>query len=187
MDDGLACSRQYQNDFLEFYIVSKTRVLKRVLVGRSPRNTFVRAIILAVFCIILFRFFFIPIRIYGKSMEPAYHDGSIDFINTLYYKFHNLKRGDVVAVGIGSGHGYMYLKRVAGLPGEKLSFKDGMLIINGRVVSEPYVKYKYDWNMPEVPIGKDEYFVVGDNRSGPISEHAKGRVYKNKIMGRPLW
>lgn len=120
-------------------------------------------------------------------MEPAYHDSSVNFVNTLYYKLYDLKRGDIVAIAIGSGRHYMYLKRIVGLPGEKISFKNGTLRIDRQVIYEPYVKYDYDWNMEEISVGDNEYFVVGDNRSGPIDIHEKGRVTKEKIIGRPLW
>ncbi len=120
-------------------------------------------------------------------MEPTYHDGSVNFVNTLYYKFHNFKRGDIVAIAIGSGHHYMYLKRILGLPGEKISFKSGTLRIDGQVICEPYVKYEYNWSMEEISVEDNEYFVVGDNRSGAIDAHEKGRVSKEKIIGKPLW
>jgi signal peptidase I len=162
-------------------------LIKRILIGKSPRYTLIRAVIIAVFCIILFKFFLIPIRIHGKSMEPTYHDGSINFVNTLYYKYHSLKRGDVVAIAIGSGHRYMYLKRIVGLPGEKVSFKDGKLLIEGKIIYEPYIKYECDWDMSEILIGENEYFVVGDNRGIPIDTHKMGRVDKDKIVGKPLW
>jgi len=120
-------------------------------------------------------------------MEPTYHDGSVGFVNTLYYKFHDLKRGDLVAIAIGSGYKYMYLKRVVGLPGEKISFKNGALFIDKEEVYEPYIKCEWNWDMEEVSIGENEYFVVGDNRSVPIETHVKGRVNENKIRGKPLW
>ena len=120
-------------------------------------------------------------------MEPTYRDGSINFVNTTYYKFNSLKRGDIVAIAIGSGHRYMYLKRIVGLPGEEISFKDGKLFIEGGILYEPYVKNECDWNMSEILVGDNDYFVVGDNRSGSIDLHEKGRVDKNKIIGRPLW
>lgn len=162
-------------------------LVKRVLIGKNPRHTLIRTVVIAVFSIVLFKFFLIPIRIQGTSMEPTYHNNSVNFVNTLYYKFHNLKRGDIVTIAIGKRHRYMYLKRIVGLPGEKVSFKEGKLLIDEKVLYEPYVKYEYDWNMPEILVGDKEYFVVGDNRNSSIDTHEKGRVGKNKIIGRPLW
>jgi signal peptidase I len=162
-------------------------LLKRIIVGKNHRRTLIRAVILAIFCIILFRFFLIPVRIQGISMEPTYHNGAVNLVNTMYYKFHDFKRSDIVAVAIGSGHKYMYLKRIVGLPNEKVAFRAGKLLINGKIIDEPYIVYECDWYMAEVLVGENEYYVVGDNRSGPISGHEKGRVDKNKIMGRPLW
>jgi len=68
-------------------------------------------------------------------------------------------------------------------------FQDGALIINGQQISEPYtIKCGIvTWNMPEVDIGMDEFFVVGDNRSMPISVHTHGRVRRQKIIGVPLF
>ncbi len=162
-------------------------LLQKIIIGESIKRTLIRAVIIAVFCFVLFRFFLVPIRIWGISMEPTYHDGSVGFVNTLYYKFHDLKRGDLVAIAIGSGYKYMYLKRVVGLPGEKISFKNGALFIDKEEVYEPYIKCEWNWDMEEVSIGENEYFVVGDNRSVPIETHVKGRVNENKIRGKPLW
>lgn len=162
-------------------------LLKRIIIGKNAKITLIRAVFVAVFCVIFFRFFLIPMRIQGISMEPTYHNGSVGFVNALYYKFHDLKRGDIVAIAIGSGYKYMYLKRVVGLAGEEVSFKKGVLFIDGEIIREPYIEYEYDWDMDEITVGENEYFVVGDNRSVPIETQAKGRVDKSKIRGRPLW
>jgi len=162
-------------------------LLKTVLLGKDPRRTLIRAVILAAVCFFLFKFLLIPIRIQGESMEPTYSNGSINLVNALSHRFHSLDRGDIVAIAIGSGRKYMYLKRVVGLPKERVSFKKGTLFIDGKEKLEPYVKYEYDWNMEEVAVGADEYFVVGDNRSTPMETHEKGRVRKGKIKGIPLW
>jgi len=162
-------------------------LIKTILVGRSPRRTVIRAGIIAVFCIILFKFLLIPIRLQGISMEPTYWDGSINLVNTLCYRFRSPKRGDVVAIAIGSGRHYLYLKRVVGLPNERVSFSGGKIFVNGKAIPELYVKYRCDWNMKEELVGPDEYYVVGDNRSIPLETHKQGRVNKEKIKGKPLW
>ena len=162
-------------------------LIKVIFIGRHPERTLIRSVVIAVFCIVLFKFFLIPIRIQGMSMEPTYHNGSVNFINVFYYRFRTLERGDLAAIAIGSGRRYMYFKRIVGLPGERLSFKEGKLLINGEAVYEPYMKYGCDWNMPEVLIGHDEYFAVGDNRSTSMETHEKGRIKESKILGKPLW
>lgn len=162
------------------------RWAKRILFGKSLRRTLVRAAILATSSFILFRFLFLPVRIIGISMEPTYRDGSINFVNTLRYRFRAPRRGDVVAIRMAGRH-VMLLKRIIGLPGERLAFHNGTLTVNGKVIPEPYVKNIGDWNLAEVTIGLNEFFVAGDNRLMPIEAHAHGRVERGRIIGGPLF
>jgi len=119
-------------------------------------------------------------------MEPTYRNGSVNFVNTLRYRFREPRRGDIVAISL-AGRRIMLLKRVIGLPGERLAFREGALIINGQPTPEPYLKSDYNWNMPEIKIDSDEFFVVGDNRQMPLEEHLHGRVKRHKIVGGPLF
>ena len=160
--------------------------LKRILFGKSPKHTFIRGSILAISCFITFKFVLLPVKIEGKSMEPTYRNGGFNFVNTLRYYFHEPHRGDIVGIKM-AGKKVMLLKRVVGLPGERLSFKDGVLIINGEPILEEYIKESCDWNMAEVEVGSDEFFVVGDNRMMPIEFHVYGRVSRSKIVGGPLF
>ncbi len=86
-----------------------------------------------------------------------------------------------------AGSRVMLLKRIVGLPGETVAFDKGRLIINGKTMSEEHIRHRGDWQMQEVKVGKNEYFVAGDNRSLPINQHVMGRVDKTKIAGRPLF
>jgi signal peptidase I len=80
----------------------------------------------------------------------------------------------------------MYLKRIVGLPGESIAFVDGRLLVNGRILDEPYEKSSCDWNAEAVTLGTNEYFVVGDNRTMPKEEHTFGKAERNRIVGRAL-
>ena len=158
----------------------------RLLIGASPRRTLVRTAIVALAAFVVFRYFFIPIHLAGKSMEPAYMDGSVNIVNTFEYRFRPPHRGDVVAIRM-AGTRVMLFKRIVGLPGERIGFRGGVLIVNGSEWPEPYVAYREKWNMPEVTVGDNEYFVVGDNRGTAIEGHALGRVDKRRIVGGPLF
>src|SRR5438874_5209301 len=70
----------------------------RMLIGRRPARTLARLIVLILVSFVLFKFLFLPIRVVGNSMVPTYHDGRINFINRLAFRWHGPKRGDVVAV-----------------------------------------------------------------------------------------
>lgn len=120
----------------------------RILVGTSPRRTLVRTAVVAVVAFVLFRYFFIPIHLAGASMEPAFKDGSVNIVNTFSYRFRPPSRGDVAAIRL-AGTRVMLFKRIVGLPGERIGFRNGVLIVNGREWPEPYVAYREKWNMPE--------------------------------------
>ncbi len=162
------------------------RTIKIITIGRSPRRTLKRVVILALVSFLVFKFILLPVRLNGSSMEPTYRNGSINFIDTLRYRFREPRRGDIVAISM-AGRQVMLFKRVVGLPGERVAFRDGALIINGHPLPEPYLKSKYDWNMPEEKIGPDEFFVVGDNRQVPLKTQLYGRVKRHKIVGGPLF
>lgn len=158
-----------------------------VLIGRRPKRTLVRIGVLVAVCFVLFRFVLAPVRIQGPSMLPTCRRGQVRMVNRLAYRFHEPRRGDIVAIKFSdSGESVMLLKRIVGLPGESVAFQEGRLLINGKIVEEPYLRYSCDWQMPPVPVGPDEFYVVGDNRSMPREYHEQGRCKRERILGR-LW
>ena len=159
--------------------------LRIVLIGRRPRNTFVRIAVLVVTCVIVFGFVLLPIRIEGVSMLPTYHDNQVNFVNRLAYIRHDPRRGDVVSIRL-AGHSIMYMKRIVGLPGETIAFSGGKLLINGVPLNEPYVKNECDWEIPPVTLGTNQFFVVGDNREMPEKNHEKGIADRDRIVGKVL-
>jgi signal peptidase I len=158
-------------------------ILKICVVGRRPRRTFVRAAILAVSCCLVFTFVLLPVRVTGISMEPTYHDHSINFSNRLAYLFHEPRRGDVVTIRYAGIHD-MLMKRIIGLPGETVSFVRGRVFINGSPLAEPYLKEPSRWNIRPVTLDTTEYFVVGDNRSMRWQDHVFGKTSRQRIMGK---
>ncbi|HWX19395.1 MAG TPA: signal peptidase I [Candidatus Binatia bacterium] len=158
---------------------------QRVLIGRDPRWTVLRIAILVVVSFVVSKFVLLPIRVQGISMEPTYKDHRVNFVNRLAYVFHEPRRGDVVAIRTSDEH-IMYMKRIIGLPGETVAFHERHAIINGQALDEPYVKQSSDWERPTEPVGPDEYYVVGDNRSMDWDEHTQGRAKRERIVGKIL-
>ena len=113
--------------------------LQVLTIGRRPKNTLIRIAVLAVTCFVTFKFVLLPIRIDGISMLPTYHSGQVNCINRLAYLRHEPQRGDIVSVRF-AGHSVMLMKRIIGLPGETVSFREGQAYINGKLLAEPYVK-----------------------------------------------
>ena len=161
------------------------RWLRIVVIGRNPKVTLARAVVLAVLCVVVFKFILLHIRVEGISMLPTYQDGSAHFVNRLAYLWHEPRRGDVVSIRLAGVH-LMYLKRIIGLPGETVAFVNGQVLINGEVLDEPYEKLPCDWNLPPEKLGPDEYFVVGDNRSMPPENHTFGKVERDRIVGKAI-
>ena len=165
-----------------------TNWLRVLTIGRRPRNTLIRIVVLVAVCFVTFKFILLPIRIEGISMQPTYHTGQIRCINRLAYQSHEPQRGDVVSVRFAESTGLikspMLMKRIIGLPGETVAFHGGRAIINGQPLDEPYIKFACDWEMEPVKCSPTQYYVVGDNRSMPIELHTKGRAERNHIVGK---
>src|ERR1039458_7455419 len=106
-------------------------LLTRVLIGRKPKRTLVRIVILVAVAFLGRAFVLLPVKVYGPSMSPTYLDHSIHIINRLSYLFHEPQRGDAVAIRLLAGGHIMYLKRIIGLPGETVAFHRGQLYIKG--------------------------------------------------------
>ena len=159
--------------------------LQTIAVGRNPRNTLIRILILIIACIILFHFVLLPVRVDGISMLPTYKSGSVNFANRLAYLWHEPQRGDVVTVRF-AGYHLMLMKRIIGLPGETVAFNDGNVLINGKPLDEPYEKKRGDWTLPPRTLGPDEYYIVGDNRTMPWQNHMFGVVERFRIVGKVL-
>jgi signal peptidase I len=158
--------------------------LLRALIGRKPKRTLVRASILLVVCLVVSNFVLQPVHVKGDSMLPTYKDHSIHLVYRLAYLFHEPRRGDVVAIRMLAGEHVMYLKRIIGLPGETVAFHQGRLYINGNPVDEPYLKLPSNWEHEPKPVGRDQYYVVGDNRDMPWEDHTQGRAARNLIVGK---
>ena len=154
----------------------------RALVGRRPRRTLARVAALVVVSFILFKFVFIPIRVEGTSMTPTYRNGRLNLINRLAYRWHAPRRGDVVAVRA-DGTYTVLLKRIVGLPGERVAIRRGRVLVNGQALDEPYARGREISAPPGgYVLGDDEYFVIGDNRD--VSVYFK--VHRDEILGRAL-
>jgi signal peptidase I len=163
--------------------VSLTR---RLIFGSNPRRTLVRVIVLTTLSFITFQWVLIPIRTEGISMLPTYRSGSLNLVNRLSYRFRPPSRGDVVAIRLAGPH-VVFVKRIIGLPGERLEIVHGQVIINGVPLAEPYVEDRQPWDVPEVRLPPRDYFVVGDNRRMRAADHSFGRADISRIIGRVVF
>lgn len=126
-------------------------------------------------------------QVVGPSMNPNFSDGDVLLLNKLEYKFFDVKRNDVIALKYDKSK-YL-IKRVIGLPGETIEYKDNLLYING----ESYREKLYDGMVTEdfsfddegnKVIPDDMYFVMGDNRGNSEDSRSIGLIAKKDIIGK---
>lgn len=154
--------------------------------GRDPRRTLVRIVVLGLTSAVIFGWLLTPIRVRGISMEPSYEDGRLNFVNRAVYRLRAPARGDVVAIRLAGPH-VLYVKRVVGLPNERVAIVEGVVQIDGVPLTEAYVRHREAWNYLEVTVGPREYFVIGDNRAMRAGDHAFGRVDARRIIGNLVY
>jgi len=155
-------------------------------VGRHPRRTLIRILVLSALSVVTFGWLLTPVRVSGISMEPTYRDSTLNLVNRMVYRLRTPRRGDVVAIRL-AGPNVLYVKRIVGLPAERVSIVEGIVEINGAPLIESYVHKRQRWNYPEVTVGPREYFVIGDNRGMKMSDHDFGRVDASRVLGRLLF
>ena len=159
---------------------------REAFLGRNPGQTLVRLGVLVIVSVAVFHWILLPVRTYGPSMLPTYSSGTFHLVNRVGYLWRSPRRGDIVAVRM-AGLSVVYVKRIVGLPGERVAIRSGMVTVNGHPLDEPYVERNARWEMGELALGSDEFFVVGDNRGMRMADHEFGRVKRGRIAGPILF
>lgn len=165
--------------------MSAAEILRRLIIGRHPRRTMLRAMMVALAASLIFGLVLRPAWIDGESMAPTIRNRTIRFALPLRYYRNDPQPGDIVLVRM-AGRRIMYLKRVLAAGGERIEFRRGALLVNGQVRPEPYVQYQGDWTFDGIELADGEFFVAGDNRALPLHSHAAGVVRRERIAGG-LW
>ena len=152
---------------------------------RLTRSFFLRAAGVALTAVVVFHWLLIPCVIDGASMVPTYPDHGFNFCWRGRYWFSEPQRGDIVIV---RHHDRVYyLKRVVAVAGDTVEFRGGKLFVNDEELDEPYTRYYCSWELPKCTVEAGHCYVVGDNRSQPITEHHFGSVSTKRIIGAPLF
>jgi signal peptidase I len=154
--------------------------------GAKPRRTTLRVLVMLAVAFVTLRWILIPIRAEGISMRPTYEPGTLHFVNRLAFLGRSPARGEVVAIRLAGPH-VVYVKRIVGLPGERLAIVRGEVFVNGVPLEEPYVKLRRPWEVADLTLAPGEYFVVGDNRGMDAGEHDFGRTDASRIVGKVLF
>lgn len=131
-------------------------------------------------------FLYQPVRVEGTSMLPNLEDQDRLFINKIAFRVGDVERGDVVVFQYPRDVTKSYIKRVIGLPGDRVAIDHGRVFVNGKVLPEPYVPARFtdDRSQPEMTIPSNEYFVMGDHRSISSDSRDFGPVERDLIYGK---
>jgi signal peptidase I len=144
-----------------------------------------------VFAVVLIVFLYQPVKVEGTSMMPGLTDQERIFINKFTYKLGpgKIDRGDTVVFLFPEDKTKSYIKRVIGLPGDRIRIQEGRVFVNGTEMAEPYVPAEYRDRMSkdEQLVPPDEYFVLGDHRSSSNDSRAWGFVPKELIYGKAVF
>ena len=145
--------------------------------------------------VVLIVFIYQPVKVEGTSMEPALTDQERIFINKFTYRFGlgGIDRGDTVVFHYDESKSY--IKRVIGLPGDRVRIDAGKVFVNDRPLEEDYVPQQYrdaiSW--PPAASARDEvvppgmYFVLGDHRSQSSDSRSWGYVPRKSIYGKAVF
>lgn len=146
--------------------------------------------ILALVIVLPIRYFlFQPFIVKGESMDPNFQSGDYLIVDEITYRFSEPQRGDVIVFKYPKDTTQKFIKRVIGLPGEKLLVKDGQITITqgdkNFVLIEKYLPENLKtYGDVEVTLGPDEFFVLGDNREYSYDSRAWGKVPRQDIIGK---
>lgn len=146
---------------------------------------------IAVVTVLLVRSFLVqPFLVNGASMEPNFSNNNYLLVDELTYRFRPPERGEVVVFRYPGDEATFYIKRMIGLPGERIVTRNGAVIIynkdnpSGLVLDEKYLPAglltKGD---TDVTLKPGEYFVLGDNRSYSFDSRSWGIMPKKDLIG----
>ena len=157
------------------------------------------AIALIIFFVI-YTFIAQPHLVRGESMQPNYQDGEYILTSKLYHWVGTPERGDVIVLKSPEDPNVQFIKRVIGLPGEKIKISNNQVIITNQdhpkvfALKEKYLGSStttngsnYIHDNEEVTIPKDKYVVMGDNRDFSYDSRSWGLLDKDKIIGKAFF
>ena len=138
--------------------------------------------------VVVILFLYQPVRVEGTSMMPALVDQERIFINKFAYRFgiSDIQRGDTVVFWFPGDPSKSFIKRVIGVPGDKVQVTDGQVSVNERPLDEPYVPEAYRDHVSTPPrvVPPGEYYVLGDHRSSSNDSRMWGTVARHYIYGK---
>lgn len=120
----------------------------------------------------------------GSSMTPGIHDGDRILVDHVSYLFGDVQRGDVVVLQYPLDPTLDYIKRVIGLPGDRIEIDGGRVCVNGTALDEPYIADPDPRTHLAVIVEPEHFFVLGDNRPHSSDSREFGQVPRQNLRGK---
>lgn len=152
---------------------------KNELLKKSYVKEFLPYFIIILVVVFVKMFVVSPIRVNGASMNPTLNDKDIMILDEISYRFSEIERFNIVVV---KEENEYLIKRIIGLPGEKIEYKDNKLYIDGKYVKEDF-KHMETMDF-STTLGEDEYFIMGDNRTNSTDSRIFGPISRDEIIGK---
>jgi signal peptidase I len=121
--------------------------------------------------------------VYGQSMEPSLHTDQRLIVEKISYRVRGPRRGDIVVVRV-EGHEVPPIKRVIGLPGERIEIREGRVWIDGHPLEEAYLAEIEQRDYGPFTVPAEHIFVMGDNRNLSGDSRIFGPVHLSDVWGR---
>ncbi len=153
----------------------------------------VKIVIIAAVIVVPIRYFlFQPFFVRGQSMNPNFENGDYLIIDEISYRFREPKRGEVIVFNPPQEPSQRFIKRIIGLPGEIVEIKGGRVAVYNTEGQKVLDESDYISDIPtegnlRIALGRDEYFVLGDNRPFSYDSRRFGALSKENIIGRVIF
>lgn len=125
------------------------------------------------------------VRVDGSSMIPTLQNGEFVLVNRLAFRMGEAQRGDIIVFRSINEPDLDLIKRIIGLPGDRVEIREGQVWVNGQALSEPYIaaapRYGGEWDVPE-----GHLFVLGDNRNDSSDSHQWGLLPLENVIGKAI-
>jgi signal peptidase I len=141
---------------------------------------------IAVLAVLALAFFIRTPQVLGLSMAPHITSGEIVLIDTISYRFRTPARGDIIAFRHDGPTTETFIKRIIGLPGDRIEIRLGHVFVNGTELKEPYVAFADARSFPAVTVPPNALYVLGDNRAASDDSRFWGFVGRSDVLGRAV-
>ena len=134
-------------------------------------------------------FLYQPVKVEGTSMMPWLEDQQRIFVNKFVYQYDDIRRGDVIVFRFPLDPSKSYIKRVVGLPGDRVEIREGALRVNGILLREPYIapEFRDHTSHPPIEVPDEHFYVLGDHRNTSNDSRTWGTVPRSYVTGKAVF